>query len=184
MDENKTNDEKAPEIGTLWAGPKSNVPCSVEHIAECNGDLVVAVGGMHIPLARFHKEWRPYTIISDDSRTAKEKRIKELAQELETAILSEANARLALDDAKAMLFVIEAAGRDEARERGLIDGKNKEARDDQEVLVVASAKIAQDHAAMLAKLEREYATARAVREGIEARVSLTRAWLYSQAPRT
>lgn len=106
--------------------------------------------------------------------------IAELAMEYKDALLAELDAIEAVAPAKLGLERIRALTLQDAQRDGKLDGKNAATRERQaqeifvasEAVQVAERELAAtEHAKDLAKIERQV---------IEAQISLTRAWLYSQ----
>lgn len=113
-----------------------------------------------------------------------ETRIEELTAALAQRLTQDVNASLALINARLAHEALKAATILSANSNGEIDGGNKEIRDQQTKHVLASSADIEESAAALAKLEQRAAQAKVDVEVTRARVSLTKAMLYSQGGRS
>lgn len=113
-----------------------------------------------------------------------ETRIEELVAGLAQRLTQDVNASLVLIEARIAHEALKAATILGASSNGEIDGANKEIRDQQTKHVLASSADIQESAAALAELEQRAAQAKVDVEVVRARVSLTKAALYSQGGRS
>lgn len=108
------------------------------------------------------------------------KSVDALVKVLEAALIEEFQGWRAVNDTEASLNDLKALIVGEAEREGKIDGKNVDTRKVQREAVVAENEAITQLTGSLDSLRTAARMAEIKRQSIEAKISLTRAWLYSQ----
>lgn len=109
------------------------------------------------------------------------RRIDEFGQELAAALLDEYQKKAKIAEAEANVQSVEAGLIATATVNGQIDGGNKDTREAQRAGIIASSMSCQAACNGLTEVKEEAELAEIERRRVEAVISLTRAWLYSQS---